>query len=148
MYETLKASERDFLYDVAWRDPTLHRFQWVLVSYLPSKTNGETGWQTHIEDLLGVRGEEWELGSFYGNMRLVTDYLPGSDPDLWLKPRVQKHIMVYCNHTLDSLQVLERLVNDKGFTNSLVIGLMSPTHLDGKDWHDYIITSPILDSNS
>lgn len=145
MYEQLKLEERAFLYEVLWRNEELHRFQWALVSYFPSKSNGETGWQSHIESLLGEQGIEWELSSFHGNMRLVTDYLPGTDPDLWLKPRVQKHIVIYCNHTLDSIQVLEKLINDKNFTASLVIGLMSPKYLEGADWKDHIITSPIVD---
>jgi hypothetical protein len=144
MIEALKAEERQLMYDTVWADPTVHRYEWALMSYFSSKLNGETGWQPRLEALLGIRGQDWELSSYLGNIQLVTEYTKGSKFDPLFDSEPTRSIVVYCDHTLDSISVMEKLlIGDVEFTPSLTLGFRSPLYLRGDPWIDHLLISPI-----
>ncbi len=144
MIEALKIEERQRIHDSVWADPALHRFEWALMCYFPSKSNGETGWQPKLQELLGQRGEDWELGSYIGSVRLATEYTADSVIDDYMNPRQQRTVVVYCDHTLDSLKVIAKLkTGSADFSWSFVLGFRSPSNLNGDPWQDHLLASPI-----
>jgi hypothetical protein len=145
MFEAAKQEERELMNARIWEDETKHRFQWALISVFPCKVNGDTGWRHHIEKLLGPEGQEWVLGNYQGYIKRAADYEFTTQMEWWDEPAM-RCIVIYCDHTLDSIQVLERLIDgDKSnFTPSLLLGFKSPQYLDGEPWQDHIITKTLF----
>lgn len=144
MITALKFEERQLIHDTVWADPALHRFEWALMCYYPSKSNGETGWQFRIDALLGKRGEDWELGSYLGNIQLATEYTIGSKFDPIIDSKSFRSVVVYCDHSLDSIKVTEKLmIGEIEFSPSLTLGFRSPLFLKGDPWQDHMIISTI-----
>lgn len=145
MLDALKFEERRLMYNTVWTDPALHRFEWALMCYFPSKLNGGTGWQPRLDALLGKCGEDWELGSYLGNIQLATEYTVESKFDPLFDSKPGRTVVIYCDHTLDSLQVIEKLViGEVQFTPSLTLGFRSPLVIKGDPWQDHLIIAPII----
>lgn len=136
----LEMAKQDVI-DQVWFTDDRKRFPYAYISCFNCTSNGNLGWWSLVDTMLGQEGVDWDKGIYYGvtgwihsDIDTHSVYDRATNLDNLQLPAFAKlpdfcsyYAVLYTDHTYDELQVKEKLMTgDLQFTPSLCKILHSP----------------------